>query len=507
VLPAPPPTSTPQSTSPPPPPGAPTYTPLPPTPFPTDIPTPTPDPLCVSVGDNWDLRANIRISVPGAETQEYAWDDPMPPSYAPISDVYRGPSQGRPLPPYTLGLVSGVKPDVPLTFAYNFGNMATGPNEALAYTGGHSGQADVTFGLRDMTTGQDLIFVDHVDQQNMRDEDDKIVSWGNTLRTSTVTVDPGVTFLDGSSQTWDKWDRLHDSHDWYEATERPYVNKFMHKLGTSFVQFTPQNGHSYLAWAWNGHGPCRVEAPRWTVVQFVAGKAGYQPTSTPVFELPPTATPTATPTPEPPPPPVPDASFKISIHSTLDPNSNDSDADNAVYKSTGTTIAWPAGEVLDFTPRVQMVLNPATPSYSGYRFRAHVQDWSFVSSIGQQAASSKDGMGRVGCRGSGRQTSGKAGAVCTYAYIGGSSLSDTTEPTEDQMASQAHVYWAQSAPRSMRPDVYVYSLGQLGNVDLKVEVRIVVEVVNVATGEVVGSRTDTATGSFGVNLVVPRSAK
>ena len=59
----------------------------------------------------------------------------------------------------------------------------------------------------------------------------------------------------------------------------------------------------------------------------------------------------------------------------------------------------------------------------------------------------------------------------------------------------------------MRPDVYVYSLGQLTQVDLKVEVRIVVEVVNVATGEVVGSRTDTATSTFGVNLVVPRSVK
>ena len=75
------------------------------------------------------------------------------------------------------------------------------------------------------------------------------------------------------------------------------------------------------------------------------------------------------------------------------------------------------------------------------------------------------------------------------------------------MASQAHVYWAASAPRSMRPDVYVYTLGQMEQADLKVEVRIVVEVVNVATGAVVASRTDTATGTFGVSLVVPRSTK
>ena len=59
----------------------------------------------------------------------------------------------------------------------------------------------------------------------------------------------------------------------------------------------------------------------------------------------------------------------------------------------------------------------------------------------------------------------------------------------------------------MRPDVYAYALGQLQAVDLTVEVRIVVEVVNVATGTVVASTTQTATGTFEVNLVVPRSVK
>jgi hypothetical protein len=59
----------------------------------------------------------------------------------------------------------------------------------------------------------------------------------------------------------------------------------------------------------------------------------------------------------------------------------------------------------------------------------------------------------------------------------------------------------------MRLDVYVYALGQLRPVDLAVEVRIVVEVVNVATGTVVASNTQTASSAFQVNLVVPRSAK
>jgi hypothetical protein len=241
---------------------------------------------------------------------------------------------------------------------------------------------------------------------------------------------------------------------------------------------------------------------------FYIGK--YTPaTFTPVVPTATTSpTPTMPPTPTPPQPAVPNATLRVSIHSTLDPSSSDSDPRNAVYKSTGNQISWPAGEVLDFTPRVQISLSPPSPVYAGYRYQAHVRDWSFVSSVSQSAATTADALGRVGCRGtSATQTNGASGNVCTYPYIGGASLTDTTEPTEAQMANQAHVYWAVGAPRSMRSDVYVYNLGQLRQVDLKVEVRIVVEVVNVATGQVVASRTDTTSGTFGVALVVPRSVK
>jgi len=227
-------------------------------------------------------------------------------------------------------------------------------------------------------------------------------------------------------------------------------------------------------------------------------------TSTPVPTQQP-GLPTYTPTPRPPAPPAPNATFDISIHSTLDPNSADSNPTNAVYESSGDTISWPAGEVLDFTPRVQ--ISVPQPVYSGYRVQAHVQDWSYVSSLGQRAATAKDAFGRSDCGGGGHLTSGASGPVCTYAYVGGASLTDTRRPTDTDMATQAHVYWAPSAPQSMRPDVYAYALGQLQAVDLTVEVRIVVEVVNVATGTVVASNTQTATGTFEVNLVVPRSVK
>jgi hypothetical protein len=280
----------------------------------------------------------------------------------------------------------------------------------------------------------------------------------------------------------------------------------MRHFGLLNVQFTPQPEHTYTVFTWNGHGHCKVEAPRWTIARFVATT---RPIQTPTPMLVPTATatpsPTLTPTPLPPAPPAPNATFDISIHSTLDPHSSDSAPRNGVYESSGDTISWPAGEVLDFTPRVQ--IRVPQPSYGGYRVQAHVQDWSYVSSLGQRAATSTDGMGRKGCRGSGHMTSGASGPVCTYRYLGGASLSDSTQPTDADMAAQAHVYWAPNAPRYMRPDVYVYALGQLRPVDLMVDVRIVVEVVNVATGTVVASATQTASGAFQVNLVVPRSAK
>jgi len=306
-----------------------------------------------------------------------------------------------------------------------------------------------------------------------------------------------------------KWDKFHSPY-WRDETNVPAANLYMRHLGLVTVTFTPQQNHTYTVFTWNGHGHCRVEAPRWTIATFTATNQPFNPpvsTTTPTGVPTATSSPTPSPTPLPPAPPVPGANFTISIHSTLDPNNADSDADNGVYRSQGNTIAWPAGEVLDFTPRVQITLNPAAPAYSGYRFQAHVDGWNYVSSLGQNAATSSDSMGRSGCRGGGALISGMRGPACGYHYIGGTSQSDTTEPTEADMASQAHVYWAVGTPQSMRPDVYVYNLGELQQADLTVEVRIVVEVVNVATGAVVASRTDHASGTFGVSLVAPRSAK
>ncbi len=435
--------------------------------------------------------------------KEYAYDAQLRSPQGqlfPISTLY-GPSLTR-LPPYGLPQ-QRVAPGVPYTVGYRFDTLEAQQIDKNSYDVNHPGQAHVLFGLRDDTTGQLLLGSDTKEDKELKNSSGEVVLWDRTLQLINTTVKPGLTF-GGAVMFW-KWDKFHSPH-WGEGTNVPSSNRYLRHLGTVTVTFTPQANHTYTVFTWNGHGHCRVEAPRWTIATFTTSN---QPNITPTGIPSPTATPSPTPspTPLPPAPPVPDATFNISIHSTLDPNNADSDADNGVYRSEDNTIAWPAGEVLDFTPRVQITLNPAAPAYGGYRFQAHVDGWNYVSSLGQNAATRGDSLGRSGCRGGGTLVSGMSGPACGYHYIGGGSLTDTTEPTEADMASQAHVYWAVGTPQSMRPDVYVYNLGDLQQADLTVEVRIVVEMVNVASWLVVASRTDHARGIFGVSLVAPRSVK
>ena len=493
------PTPIPTATPPPPPPGAPTYTPLPP----TAIPTATAAPVCSTSYGQFDQRGNLKIAVPGVQAQEYAYDAQLPNAQGqlfPIAYLY-GASLTN-LPPYGLP-EQHVAPGLPLTIGYRFDTLEAQPIDRNSYDVNHPGGAHVLFGLRDETSGQVLLASDTTDRKELKNSNGVVQFWDRTLQLKSTTVAAGLTF--SGAKMFSRWDKYHSPY-WTGSTNVPAANLYMRHLGLLNVQFTPQPEHTYTVFTWNGHGHCKVEAPRWTIARFIATT---RPIQTPTPGIVPTATatpaPTLTPTPLPPLPPAPNATFAISIHSTLDPKSSDSDPRNGVYESSGDTISWPAGEVLDFTPRVQ--ISVPQPSYTGYRVQAHVQDWSYVSSLSQRAATGTDSMGRQGCRGSGRMTSGASGPVCTYSYLGGASLSDSTQPTDADMASQAHVYWAPSAPRSMRPDVYVYALGQLRPVDLTVEVRIVVEVVNVATGTIVASNTQTASSTFQVNLVVPRSAK
>lgn len=483
-------TPTPQPTAEP---GQPTYTPLPTAPPATVTPTievPL-DPCQVERGD-FDNRLPLPIYVTATNyrqlsAREYSWQESNPNYDYNGQGSWFGGDWLTP-PDYDLG-PQFVEPNQPLAITYDWSLLEDNIINKLAYQADHNGQARVRFGLKDLTTGMVLLNADTRQIKPLLDVDGNERISGYTLQLTDVSVAASLNFT-GTMVFW-SW-RQTNGGAFDTATYRPITNKYVKDLAPSSLTFIPQEGHTYEAWSVAGHGACHLEAPRWVRAQFTAQAGPINP---------------PTPTPTPPTPPTPNATFRISLHSTLDPNSADSDDRNGVYVSTGNQIAWPAGEVLDFTPRVQIVLDPPAPAYSGYAFRAYVTGWSYIGSLDQRADLTADALGRSGCRARDLPNDPSGLNGCAYRYIGGASLTDATEPTEADMDGQAHVYWAVGKPLSMRPDVYVYSLSKLQPVDLAVQVRIAVEVVNVATGQVVATQHHAPTATFGVALVAPRSAR
>jgi hypothetical protein len=213
----------------------------------------------------------------------------------------------------------------------------------------------------------------------------------------------------------------------------------------------------------------------------------------------------------------------LAIYSDLDPQSHNSSATDAVYLSTGTRINWPAGEVLDFTPRLTDLDLGQAPPWP-YAYRAKVTGWVIVSyavngtTIDPHAP---DAKGRAGCRRLSAPHGSLAG--CAYAYIDGDSIGairSGTLPTEAQMRDQGHVYWsAPPPPDAMRDDVHVYVSDPLDHVQLTVAVEVEITVINAYPGDPIDDPTlppvevtpppapqrQTLTQTFDVTLVVPRS--
>jgi uncharacterized repeat protein (TIGR01451 family) len=210
---------------------------------------------------------------------------------------------------------------------------------------------------------------------------------------------------------------------------------------------------------------------------------------------------------------VPDG-LRLAIHSELDPLSNDGSDANAVYRSTGAAITWPAGEVLDFTPRASIELPAMSVEEDAlYEYRARIDRWSVVSfGDGRQsrdARSASDVFERSGCRAPATTTSGLAG--CAYPYIGGQDATQEVSaqrmPTETEMRGQAHVLWAANGPTSMSPDVYVWRIRGLEVAEISVQVLVRVDVVSRDTGAVVQTENRVLTQTYPVTLVAPRSVR
>lgn len=206
-----------------------------------------------------------------------------------------------------------------------------------------------------------------------------------------------------------------------------------------------------------------------------------------------TSTPSPTNTPTPPPPPKVDGTVGLWIHS-------DFDRKQGVYRVSGTSLSWLLGETINFSAVMEDLDVPAA-GVPGYRTQAEVVAWSFVRS-GDFMAASTDAMGRMGCRDErDKAPSGAAAGLdgCDFRYY--------AEPTAEQMRHLGHVFWGIGPPLSMCLDVPVVDLEEFRSTDLEVQVKIVVEVVNVGTGQVVGRTTQIETGTFGVNLVAPRTVR
>jgi uncharacterized repeat protein (TIGR01451 family) len=230
--------------------------------------------------------------------------------------------------------------------------------------------------------------------------------------------------------------------------------------------------------------------------------------------------------------PAPESRLRLAIHSELDPLHGGADGTDAIYLTPAgaASIAWPAGEVLDFAPRLERyeLSDPGWP----LEYRARVTGWSvesFSANGRARIATAPDSRGVAGCRGAGAPPGvGSALVGCAYGYAGAypdgrgleAFLPAAAALREAEMAEQAHVYWTQPPAPPMRPDVYLFTLTPLAPPRLAVAVEVEVWLVNAcpdflldplsACGAPVElptpARARQAIGqSFGVTLVVPRS--
>ncbi len=230
--------------------------------------------------------------------------------------------------------------------------------------------------------------------------------------------------------------------------------------------------------------------------------------------------------------------LRLMIHSTLDPNAGGTNQTDGVYLSTGAAITWPAGEVLDFSPRLTSLevrdRNQSGDPLLPYGIEARVTGWSLVSfsNNGQviDARTSVDAAGQPGCRQGTTALTGTSLNGCTYAYPGATSAWRAVEValpdsqlTEGVMANQGHAYWTyRGVPGTPLPHlpaerVYLFTLDPVEPVGLNVAVEAAVRLLNLYPRAALGDwtrdpqpipgseRRQVYPGSFRVNLIVPRS--
>ena len=185
------------------------------------------------------------------------------------------------------------------------------------------------------------------------------------------------------------------------------------------------------------------------------------------------------------------STIRLAIHSDLDPRSEDANPTNAVMLADGATIAWPAGEVLDFTPRLTSfeLDSPGFP----YEYRGRIIAWSIqryeVNGVTKDPILA-DSRSVQGCRAGARpHVAPTSLSGCSYAYVGASTtglpldqILPTTPVREDDMRTQAHAYWTQPPAPPMRHDVWLYTVDPVDTVRITVQVELEVWIVNAYPG-------------------------
>ncbi|WP_448545688.1 hypothetical protein [Roseiflexus sp.] len=190
---------------------------------------------------------------------------------------------------------------------------------------------------------------------------------------------------------------------------------------------------------------------------------------------------------------------RLRIHSEFDP-------ERGVYLSEGTTVTWPAGEVMDFTPFIAPDDRQVGLPY--YRLDRKVVAWSFVGT---------GGLNLIGatCKAREEPTAEDVQHAdlsrlkgCVYRYY--------VSPSSPQMRQQGHLFWGQYEPDRMRSDVYVRTPLPINGTDLRIQYAVLTEAVETGyedvdgdgrTDSVLERRTDVFETTYRVEFVVPRDAR
>jgi uncharacterized repeat protein (TIGR01451 family) len=190
---------------------------------------------------------------------------------------------------------------------------------------------------------------------------------------------------------------------------------------------------------------------------------------------------------------------RLRIHSEFDP-------ERGVYLSEGTTVTWPGGEVMDFTPFIAPDDRQVGLPY--YRLDRRVVAWSFLGSGDINVSS-------AGCKAREEPTAQDTQHAdlsrmrgCIYRY--------RVSPSSAQMRWQGHLFWGQHPPERMRQDVYVRTPLPTGGTDLRIQYAVLTEAVETGyedvdgdgrTDSVLERRTDVFDATYRVEFVVPRDAR